>query len=98
MEEFDRRYRDIRNVLQKLSQAQNIYLLDLYDLSFRFGFRDRMHMDQYGFFQLASHIVRDETYLRFLKGVNAYYNAPSDARTVAHRELAEQHLKVSSDQ
>jgi DltD protein len=93
VEEIDRKYRDIRNVLQKFSRAENIYLLDLYDVPLRFGFRDRMHMDEYGFFQLASHIVRDETYLRFLKAVNAYYNTSAGAQTVAHQEPAE-HLKV----
>jgi hypothetical protein len=98
MQEFDRRYRDIRNVLEKFSQASNIYLLDLYDLPLRFGFSDRMHMDQFGFFQLASHIIKDETYLRFLKAVNAYYNSSASAQTFAHREPAEQHFKVSSKQ
>jgi hypothetical protein len=76
IEEFDRRYRDIRNTLQDLAQAGNTYLLDLYDLPVRFGFRDRMHMDQYGFFQLASYMKRDDIYLRFLRATKKYYGAP----------------------
>jgi poly-D-alanine transfer protein DltD len=84
MKEFDRRYRDIRSVLQKLSQEDNVYLLDLYDMALRFGFRDRMHMDQFGSFQLASHIEKDETYVRFLKAVDAYYRATP--QNVAHKQ------------
>jgi DltD protein len=97
MKEFDRRYRDIRNVLQQFSQEGNIYLLDLYDFPVRFGFRDRMHMDQFGFFQLASHIMKDETYLRFLQAAKTYYDVSIGAQTFTHREQAEQHLKVSGE-
>jgi hypothetical protein len=69
-----------------MAEGGNIYLLDLYDTPrLDFGFQDRMHMDEYGFFQLASHIVKDETYLRFLKAVDVYYNASADDRTVTAR-------------
>jgi poly-D-alanine transfer protein DltD len=91
MEEFDRRYQDIRKTLRKLTEASNIYLLDLYDRpQLRFGFRDRMHMDQYGFFQLASYVVKNGIYVRFLEATNAYYSAPpAGAQTIAHHQSCE---------
>jgi hypothetical protein len=80
IEEFDRRYKSIRNAIRNVAVGETIYFLDLYDFPVRFGFRDRMHMDQYGFFQLASEIVKDDTYRRFLEAVTAYYNsAPATA-------------------
>jgi hypothetical protein len=59
--------------------------LDLYDTPrLHFGFYDRMHLDQYGFYQLASHMLKDETYLRFLEAVDAFYSTPpASAQTVA---------------
>jgi hypothetical protein len=85
MAEFDKRYREIRSALKSTARGKNIYLLDLYDAPpLDLGFQDRMHLDQYGSYQLASYIIKNETYLRFLDAVNAYYRAPQPSeQTVA---------------
>ena len=85
MAQFDLRYRAIRDEIQALAHGENTYLIDLYDApKFRFGFEDRMHMDQYGFFQVTVHILKTEAYHRFVEAVKSYYAAPpSSAQTAA---------------
>jgi hypothetical protein len=91
MEEFDSRYRDIRRVLYAMAQDENVYLIDLFDEPrLHFGFRDRMHMDAYGFAQLAKHVHESEMYKLYLEAVRSYYedHAPSNVQRAAQREKA----------
>jgi hypothetical protein len=90
MAELNGRYRAIRRRLHELSQHSNVYFLDLYDTpQVQFGFRDRMHMDQYGFFQLASFLKTHETYLRFLDAAKEYYNAFPPEAVVSRATMRE---------
>jgi DltD protein len=91
MEEFDSRYRDIRKVLHAMGQGQNVHLIDLFDVPrLHFGFRDRMHMDAYGFAQLAKYVYQSERYRHYLEAVKSYYDdqTPSSIQRAAHKEKA----------
>ena len=91
MEEFDSRYRDIRKVLHEMAKGQNVHLIDLFDTPpLHFGFHDRMHMDAYGFAQLAKYVYQSEPYRHYLEAVNSYYGdqTPSSIQGVAHKETA----------
>ena len=75
MREYDRRYADIRRRIRALVTSKNSYLIDLYENpKLHLGFEDRMHADEYGFFQLASHLVKSEEYIRFIEAVRRYYS------------------------
>lgn len=96
MKEFDQRYQEIRRMLQNFSRAENIYLLDLYEApKLNFGFRDRMHMDQYGFFQLASHIIKNEAYRQFLNAAKNYYSGPQTDAQTASRNPSKGEFRLS---
>ena len=83
MSEFDRRYQALRDRIRYLSRGENIYWIDLFELpKVQLGFRDRMHMDQYGFFQIARFILESPEYGRFIDGVRAYYHEPALAQSV----------------
>jgi hypothetical protein len=78
MAEFERRYRDVRNAIGRLERPGHIFLVDLYEAPWLdLGFADRMHADSYGFHQIAEHLGRDPTYVRFIDAVRAYYAVPS---------------------
>jgi hypothetical protein len=75
MAEYDLRYRAIRNAIASLASTKNTFLLDLYERPrLHHGFRDRMHNDEYGFFQLAQYIVDSDAYRRFIEAVREYYD------------------------
>jgi poly-D-alanine transfer protein DltD len=89
MASFDSRYRDIRAALHEMAKGQNIYLIDLFDEPrLHFGFRDRMHMDAYGFAQLAKHIYDSGIYKRYLDAVRQYYRDYADANAAASEKTA----------
>ena len=73
MSEWERSYKIIRKRIQTLARGENVYFIDLFDLPKpHLGFRDRMHMDQYGFFQLARFILASAEYGRFIDAVRLY--------------------------
>jgi hypothetical protein len=83
MSEFDNKYKAIRNTIKELAKGSNIYLIDLLESpKLRQGFEDRMHMDQYGNFQIARFILESPEYGRFLDGVRTYYHDPAIAHSV----------------
>ena len=60
--------------IRTLATAPNIFLADLYDEPpMHLGFRDRMHPDGYGYFQLARHLIASEPYQMFIARVRRYY-------------------------
>jgi hypothetical protein len=76
MADFYNKYSAIRKKIKELSTAgANIYFLDLFDTPTPDrGFEDRMHLDQYGTYQLARFIVKTAEYLRFTDAVREHYN------------------------
>jgi hypothetical protein len=75
MAEYERRYRVIRDRIRALAAADHIFVLDLYDEPrLHLGFLDRMHPDEYGYFQLARHLIATEPYQAFIDGVRRYYD------------------------
>ncbi len=74
MAEFDQRYRQIRQEISELASAKNSYFLDFFDEpKLHFGFQDRMHMDMYGYAQLAPFMLRSDEYQDFVEAVRSYY-------------------------
>ena len=73
MSEWDRSYKAIRNRIRNLARGENTYFIDLFDPpNLHLGFRDRMHMDQYGFFQLARFVLGSAEYGRFMDAVRMH--------------------------
>jgi hypothetical protein len=78
MAEYEERYGAIRKAIAASASGKNIFLLDLYEHPrLQFGFRDRMHFDEYGFFQLGKHVVDADGYRRFIGAVREYYESSS---------------------
>ena len=74
MSEYNRRFGLIRNEIKNMTQSKNINLIDLYDSpKLHLGFKDRMHTDEYGNFQLSKHVSNTEEYKTFLEAVDEYY-------------------------
>lgn len=77
MAEFDQRLRQIRDKISELASSKNTYLLDFFDEpKLHFGFQDRMHLDMYGYHQLASFMLRSADYQGFVQAVRSYYGEP----------------------
>jgi hypothetical protein len=78
MAEYEERYGAIRKAIAASASGKNMFLLDLYEYPrLHFGFRDRMHFDEYGFFQMTKYIVDAEVYRRFIGVVREYYESSS---------------------
>jgi hypothetical protein len=73
MAEFDRRYAAIREEIRRLQKPGHLFVLDLYDSHVDLGFNDRMHLDAYGYRQIAGQVGKDGTYREFLEAVRAFY-------------------------
>lgn len=86
MADFDNKYRAIRKKIKELSTAgKNFYFLDLFDApKLDLGFQDRMHVDQYGTYQLARFIVKAPEYFRFTDTVREYYEGQGIAEDGAN--------------
>lgn len=77
MEEYNRRYSAIRRGICAMTTSENTYLMDLYDSpELHLGFSDRMHLDQYGNFQLSKYILESDEYALFIEAVERYYAGP----------------------
>jgi hypothetical protein len=75
MTEYERRYRAIRDAIRALDDAENIEVLDLYEKPpLHLGFLDRMHPDEYGYFQLVQFLINSKPYHRFIAQVRMYYD------------------------
>jgi hypothetical protein len=73
MAEFDQRYAAIREEIGRLAKPGHLFVLDLYDSPVDLGFNDRMHLDAYGYRQIAERVGKDATYHAFLGAVRSYY-------------------------
>ena len=74
MPQYDERYRELRRAISSLQSSEHVFLVDLFESPWLDrGFKDRMHLDAYGFHQVAEHLTSDRTYRRFLDAVHAYY-------------------------
>jgi hypothetical protein len=77
MAEFDRRYQELRREIDRLERPGHVFVADLYDSAWLDrGFADRMHMDDYGFHQVAAHLGTNSSYRSFVETVRAYYADP----------------------
>ena len=77
MEEYNRRYSAIRREIGTMLTSENTDLIDLYDMpELHLGFKDRMHADQYGNFQLSKYILESDEYTLFIEAVERYYAGP----------------------
>ena len=84
MAEFDAKYRAIRTRIRELAQTNNAYYIDLFDTPrLHLGFQDRMHVDQYGTYQLARFMAGSPDYLRFIQAVREYYKGQGIAKISA---------------
>jgi len=87
MAEYDRRYRAIREAIGSFASGRNIFLLALYEHPrLHLGFRDRMHLDEYGVFQLARYIVDSEAYRCFIRAVLEYDDQDALGKAVVGRD------------
>ena len=83
MADFDRGIRAFRREILFFASLENIYMIDLFDKpKLHFGFKDRMHLDQYGHFQLAKFITRSGDYKRFINAVKKFYEGLSSMEPV----------------
>lgn len=74
MPKVDREYGEIRRAIGRLERPGHTFVVDLYDSPWLDrGFRDRMHMDDYGFHQIAERLASDPTYRNFIETVRGYY-------------------------
>lgn len=86
MGRFDNSFSEIRKCIRKYALGGNAHFIDLYDSpEMDMGFRDRMHLDAYGNYQAAKHVLACEEYGRFMEAVREYYASPRHKAEIAQR-------------
>ena len=99
MIEYDKGFAEIRDRILCCAARENAYVIDLYENpKLDMGFRDRMHLDAYGNYQIAEHLVGCKEYTRFLKAVRDYYGGPWLEATVAYGPSNAVHREQSAEQ
>lgn len=75
MKEFDGRYKAIRARLAGLATQKDLCVIDLFESpELDCGFRDRMHLDEYGTFQVANYLLKLPEYIAFVEAARCYYD------------------------
>ncbi len=79
MEVFDSRISRIRDKIKGYRTDGNIHVVDCFEIEGTDrGYKDRMHMDAYGFYQLAEKLSTMVDYRRFIEHVREYYSDYSE--------------------
>lgn len=74
MDRYEERYTKIREAIKALPQKSSTEVMDLYeDMELDKGFKDRMHADQYGHYQMANHILETPEYQAFRQRAAEYF-------------------------
>lgn len=71
MAEYDERYLEMRKQIREAVKSES--LIDLVDMELEQGFKDRMHADEWGDYQLAKEIIAREEFLQFHKRAANFY-------------------------
>ena len=81
MNEFEARYRALRQRVARLAVPGHVFVVDMYDApALDRGFEDRMHADDYGNRQLAEALAAHPDYRRYLEAVREFYAGAGAAR------------------
>jgi len=77
IENYIKNYSRIKRQIFNTFNKGGSYIIDLSEEpNLDFGFSDRMHIDEYGAYQLANYVVADSMYKSFINESKFFYNNP----------------------